>query len=105
MILYNVTINIDQDAHDAWLSWMKEVHIPDVLATGLFTEAHMHRVLAVDDGGLTYAVQYCAPDMDHYERYQEEHATRLQNEAHERFGGRFVAFRTLLETVHHDQVS
>ncbi|MDX9749598.1 MAG: DUF4286 family protein [Flavobacteriales bacterium] len=102
MILYNVTISIDLDAHDDWLAWMKEVHIPDMLATGLFTAAHLHRVLADDDGGLTYAVQYHAPDMAHYERYRDTHATRLQGEAEARFGGRFMAFRTLLERIHDD---
>jgi hypothetical protein len=100
MIVYNVTVNIDSDVHDAWLRWMKETHIPDVMATGLFVESRMHRVLADDDGGATYAIQYTAADMDHYERYRDEHAPRLQADAQARFGGRFVAFRTLLEVVH-----
>jgi hypothetical protein len=100
MIVYNVTVNIDMDAHEEWLAWMKEVHMPDVMATGQFVESRLHRVLAADEGGLTYAVQYTAPDMAHYERYRDEHAPRLQGDAHARFGGRFVAFRTLLEVVH-----
>ena len=100
MIVYNVTVNIDHEAHDAWLAWMKEVHIPDVMATGLFVESRLHRVLADDEGGITYAVQYTAADMAHYERYRDEHAARLQADAQDRFGGKFVAFRTLLEVVH-----
>lgn len=99
MIIYNVTISIDPDAHDAWLAWMRDEHIPRVLATGLFTEGRMLKVLADDDGGITYAVQYTAPDMPSYERYRDEHAPRLQAEAHARFGGRFQAFRTLLEAI------
>jgi hypothetical protein len=100
MIVYNVTVNIDHEAHDAWLEWMKEVHIPDVMATGMFVESRLHRVLADDEGGITYAVQYTAADMAHYERYRDEHAVRLQADAQARFGGKFVAFRTLLELVH-----
>lgn len=99
-IIYNVTVNIDHEVHDEWLAWMKEVHIPDVMATGLFMESRMHRVLADDEGGLTYAVQYTAPDMAHYERYRDEHAKRLQDDANARYGGRYAAFRTLLEVVH-----
>ena len=34
MYIYNVTTNIDESVHDEWLHWMKEIHIPDVLATG-----------------------------------------------------------------------
>lgn len=100
MIIYNVTVCVDHDAHDAWLAWMKQEHIPRVLATGLFIAGRMHRVLADDDGGITYAVQYTAADMAHYERYRDEHAERLMGEAHAAFGGRFHAFRTLLEVVH-----
>lgn len=99
MIVYNVTVNIDHDAHEAWVLWMRTTHIPEVMATGLFVESRMFRVLAEDEGGSTYAIQYTAPDMLHYERYRDEHAPRLQAAAHKEFGGRFAAFRTLLELV------
>ncbi|MBK8499745.1 MAG: DUF4286 family protein [Flavobacteriales bacterium] len=100
MIVYNVTISIDADAHDEWLTWMKDEHIPEVMSTGLFTDSRMMKVLADDDGGITYAIQYTAPDMAHYERYRDGHALRLQAKTQERYGGRFVAFRTLLQVVH-----
>lgn len=100
MIVYNVTVNIDGEVHDEWLSWMKDEHIPDVMSTGLFTDSRMCRVLADDDGGITYAIQYTAADMAHYERYRDGHAARLQAKTQARFGGRYVAFRTLLEVVH-----
>lgn len=99
MIIYNVTVSIDPDAHAAWMAWMRDEHIPRVLATGCFVEGRMLKVLADDDGGITYAIQYTAADMPAYERYRDEHAQRLQAEAHAAFGGRFHAFRTLLETV------
>lgn len=100
MIVYNVTINVDHEVHDAWLTWMKEEHLPDVMSTGLFVNSRMMRVLADDDGGITYAIQYTAADMVSYEQYRDEHAPRLQAKTQERFGGRFVAFRTLLQVVH-----
>ena len=100
MIIYNVTVNIDHDAHDAWVVWMQEEHIPEVMATGQFIESRMCRVMADDEGGKTYAIQYTAVDMEHYERYRDVHAGRLQAAANERFGGRFAAFRTLLHLVH-----
>lgn len=99
MILYNVTINIDHDAHDEWVRWMREEHIPEVMATGCFLEHRMSRVLVEDEGGITYAVQYACADMPTYERYRDELAPALQAKTQGRFGGRFVAFRTLLEVV------
>jgi hypothetical protein len=37
--------------------------------------------------------------MDMYERYKEEFAPALQADALQKFSGKFVAFRTLLEVV------
>lgn len=99
MIIYNVTVNVDLDAHDAWVHWMRTVHIPEVMATGHFVESRMFKVLADDEGGITYAVQYTAADMVQYELYRAMHSPRLQEAAHKEFGGRFAAFRTLLQHV------
>jgi hypothetical protein len=45
MIIYNITVNIDDSAHDEWLEWMKTEHIPQVLGTGKFEKATFSRVL------------------------------------------------------------
>lgn len=100
MILYNVTINIDNDVHDEWLRWMKEQHIPDVMATGLFIENKIARILAEEQGGKAYSIQYLVRDMETYERYQKEFAPKLQAEHSERYNGKFGAFRTLLHVIH-----
>ena len=61
MIIYNVTINIDDQVHDDWLSWMQSKHIPDMLATKKFVEAKMCNVLLEEVmGGSTYCIQYRA---------------------------------------------
>ena len=60
MILYNVTINIDATIQKEWLIWMKEIHIPKVMETGCFTENKVYRILAEEDGGMAYSIQYFA---------------------------------------------
>jgi hypothetical protein len=100
MILYNVTINIDPEVHDEWLGWMKQVHIPDVLQTGLFTEGRIMRVLsAASDEGHTYSVQYLLESMDHFREYEQKYAAALRQAHTERYRDKFVAFRTLLESA------
>lgn len=100
MIIYNVTINIEDDVHDEWLSWMKDKHIPDVLATGKFTHAKMTRVLVEEEmGGTSYSVQYTCPDKKTLERYYQENATALRSDGLKRFANKFVAFRTELEVI------
>jgi hypothetical protein len=99
MIIYNVTVNIEHDVHDEWLKWMKTEHIPDVMKTGFFIENRICKVLVDEEQGITYSIQYTAPDMQALETYQRDHAPRLQKEHSDRFANKFVAFRTLLEVV------
>lgn len=100
MVIYSVTVKVDLDAHDEWLTWMKEEHIADVLNTGKFVKHKFHRVLAEDErDGITYNVQYYAHGMSDYFDYREQHAADLQAKTLERFKDKFVAFRTLLKEV------
>lgn len=99
MFIYNVTINIDNSIHDTWLSWMKEEHIPAMLATGKFSGALMTRVLIEEEmGGLTYSVQYKTDSKASLEKYYAEDAETLRNQS-KAFEGKFVAFRTELQIV------
>ncbi|HET7360715.1 MAG TPA: DUF4286 family protein [Salinimicrobium sp.] len=99
MYIYNVTINIEDEAHDRWLEWMKKEHIPEMLETGKFTKALMTRVLVNEEiGGITYSVQYTTESKELLQKYYDENASgmRAKNKA---FEGKFVAFRTELEVV------
>ncbi|MEJ6738829.1 MAG: DUF4286 family protein [Cryomorphaceae bacterium] len=99
MYIYNVTINIDNSCHDDWKGWMVRIHIPEVLATGLFQECRFTRVMVEEEEGTTYSVQYLFKDMTNYQRYQQMYAPALQAKTQERYDGKFVAFRTLLELI------
>lgn len=100
MILYNVTVSVDEDIHQEWLRWMIEVHIPDVLSTGHFLENKVCRIEAFEEGGVSYAIQYLAKSRTDYETYQSIHAPRLQQDVLSRYPGKFVAFRTVMEVLH-----
>lgn len=100
MILYNVTVNVDLDVHEMWLVWMRNTHLPEVMATGHFLDARICRILSEGDSGVTYAVQYTCASMAEYERYRNEHAERLKAESEKYYGGKALAFRTLLEVIH-----
>lgn len=100
MILYNVTVNIEPDVHDDWLSWMKEKHIPDIMNTGLFRGHYMFRIISnPQEEGLTYCIQYFLDSVRDYEKYQEKYAPDLQQEFEERYRDKFVAARTIMKEV------
>lgn len=99
MIVYSVTVNIEDEAEKEWLEWMKQNHIPDVMNTGKFTSYRMLRVLSnqEDEAGQTYNIQYECASMKELDEYMNNHAPELQKEHSQKFSGKFVAFRTLLE--------
>jgi len=101
MIIYNVTINIEEEVHEEWLSWMKRDHIPAVMNTGLFLENRICKVITTDpeETGHTYAIQYSCTNMNDLEEYQKDHGPKLQQEHTDKYAGKFVAFRTLLSVV------
>ncbi len=99
MIIYNVTINVQEDIHDEWLKWMKEEHIPDMLDTKKFSKALMTRVMVQEPmGGITYSVQYTTESREMLQSYYDENAEDLRSRS-KAFEGKFVAFRTELEVI------
>lgn len=101
MIIYNVTVKVDHSIAESWLAWLKEEHIPDVIKTGCFTHAQILRLLEVDEtDGITYAVQYQTSSKELYNRYISDFAETLRNKAFDKWGNKFIAFRSVMMAVH-----
>ncbi len=100
MIIYNVTVNVDESIHEDWYAWMTEKHIPQVMETGKFVKAKLVKVLIVEEmGGTTYSVQYFTESKEKLEEYYKEHAPQLREEGARLFGDKMLAFRTELELL------
>ena len=101
MFIYNVTIKVEKAIAADWLQWLKDEHIPDLIATGCFSQATILRLLEIDDAeGPTYAVQYQAASRELYDRYIERYASIMRQKAFDKWGNRFIAFRSIMELVH-----
>lgn len=99
MIIYNVTVNIDESVHDEWLIWIK-AHIPQVLGTGKFEKATLSQVLVEEDmGGITYSIQYRSYSREALNAYYREDAERLRNDGIKKFADKMLAFRTELKII------
>ena len=100
MYVYNITIKIDPQIEADWIKWQKEEHIPEIMATGLFSEYRFFRLLEQDEtDGLTYIVQYFTSSLEQYKKYIEEFAPITRNNAIKKWGDRFVAFRTVMQSI------
>jgi hypothetical protein len=101
MIIYNVTTMVSNAVHDQWLAWMKEEHLPEIMATGLFERNQFMRLMDVDEQqGITYAVQFFASTKENYDSYISNHAPALRLKGTEKWGDQVVGFRTLMKIVH-----
>lgn len=88
------------DAANDWEKWMKNSHIPDVLATGFFKWARFSRLLSLDtEDGVTYSIQYSCNSMKELHNYQANFSQMLQKKHSEKFKEKFVAFRSVMEEI------
>ncbi len=99
MIIYNVTVSVEESISNDWLNWMKNKHIPEVIATGLFVKAQINRVITNADSNITFAVSYNCACMKDLHQYQIEFSTELQQKHIARYGDKAVAFRTIMEEI------
>ena len=100
MILYSVTVSIEPAAEAEWLRYMREKHIPEVLASACFSGYKMFKILTTQqEGECSYSIQYFCKNLDDFERYQRDFAKPLQADHSKHFENKAFAFRTLLELV------
>ena len=99
-IIYNVTTKVDASVSAGWLVWMKEEHIPEMIATGCFDDAVILQMIEVDDSeGPTFAVQYAAPSKALYNTYIRSFASSMQQKALQQWGNLIISFRSVLQVV------
>lgn len=100
MILYNVTLTLEHEIHDEWLDWMLHHHLDQVMATGMFLERRLSRLLVPENPDhVTYTAQYLCESQEKLDRYRSEFAPALQADGIQRFGDKMLAFRTVMEVV------
>ena len=99
MLLYNVTLIIEEAAAEEWLQWMTDIHIPEVMATNKFVSNRLLKVLDSPNEGVTYCAQYVLENEEDYQDYQDNFAPALQADLQAKFENRYVAFRSLMEFV------
>lgn len=101
MFVYNITIKIIHAIETDWISWQKQEHIPEIMATGHFTDYRFYKLMNDDEtDGLTYVVQYFAENKLDYEQYIELYAPGLRKKSFDKWGNQFIAFRTIMQDVH-----
>lgn len=99
MIVYNVTVKVENGIIDAWLEWI-QAHMPEVVGTGCFESFSFFELLEpkIDDQR-TFVIQYFAKTEEDYQRYLSDFASEMKEDGIKKFGEQFVAFRSLLKKM------
>lgn len=80
MITYEVTATVRADLADRFAQFMRDEHIPDLLATGAFVGASLGR-----SGETRFRIRYEARSRQALDAYLRDHAPRLRAHVLERF--------------------
>ena len=99
MILYNITSSVDPEVAEKWVAFMREQHMPDIMATGFFVKSQLLRLLNEEEDGCTYAAQFYCISVEQLEEYQQVAAPGLRADLETRFPGQYASFRTVLEVI------
>ena len=73
MIIYEITATVSNELIETYEKYMREIHIPDLLATGYFGKAYFTR-----SGENRYRIQYHAHDQKSLDNYLQKDAPRLR---------------------------
>lgn len=93
MIIYSVQIKIHASVIKKWEYWMQKQHIPDVMATKLFTKYHFLKDVKKPR---TYIIQYEAENIENYKKYKKLFAKSLQADHDKVFKKNYQATRSIL---------
>ena len=97
MIVYEVNLEFDVAIAAAYRAWLA-THIQQILELPGFVSAQVHEVVdplpTAGRNGLS--VRYVVRDLESFESYQRDHASRLRADGLERFGEEGVRIRRRL---------
>lgn len=93
-LVYEVTAVVELEMAEGWERYMRERHIPDVLATGCFTRASLARAT-----GGRYLIRYQLDSRADLDRYLAQAAPALRAEFAARYPGGVALTRETWELL------
>jgi hypothetical protein len=79
-IIYEITATVSDKLADDYAKYMREAHIPDLLATGYFSEVFLTRA-----GENRFRIQYHAHNQNSLDEYLKRDAARLRQDFADHF--------------------
>ncbi len=98
MLVYTLTVNVEESVSADWLSWMKEEFLLPMMQTHSFERYNFFKVLH-DTDGHTFTFQFFCKDLNSFEHFELNFKASLLKSLSDSFPGKVVYFNTLLEQM------
>ncbi|MDE3213204.1 MAG: DUF4286 family protein, partial [Bacteroidota bacterium] len=93
MLIQNNTYKVDPGIVSEWYRWQREVCIPEIMKTGLFSEYRCYELLDMEEtDGKTYVIQFWAKDKKDHDRFVREYDRDFEKWSLDNWGHRIVRF-------------
>jgi hypothetical protein len=100
MFIYNITVKVENEILNEWMQWQKEIHIPEMIATGCFYDHRFYKLLEhEEEDGKTFVIQFYANSKNEYDNYVENFAEQLRQKSIAKWKDHVISFNTLLQNV------
>lgn len=100
MTVHNITTKVSWQSEEKWLKWYQEVHISEILKTGLISDCKIFRLLEHDDeNGPTYTAQFFFSTMEKYEDYIHNYSPALRKKSSDKWMGQCVSFYSVMQLI------
>ena len=99
MVIYNVTSHVESSVEKSWLNWIKETHLPEMIATKKFKAAKIFKIISKNVKGVSYTAPHYSYDKKSLKQYQNCFAAKLREDDVNKFGDPILSFRIELELI------
>lgn len=100
MVIYNITYSIPVNKEKDWLTWMKKVHIPEIMENGCYLKYQIVQLLEVhDEDSAAFAVQFYAESKEKHMEFIAQHQATFKLKSSREWGDEVLSFGTLMQIV------
>jgi hypothetical protein len=99
MILYNVTLILENEIQNDCLCWLQKMQIPKAMDTGYFISNRLLKVLDSPNEGLTYCIQFVSESVQKLNEFKQKHGGILESDIPQEFNNKLVIFPSIMEFI------
>ena len=97
MLLFNVTVIVEEASATEWLNWMKDIHIPQLMETESFVSYRLLKIVDSPNEGVSYCVQFVAENQEKHQNYLDLHEQHFIGDMYAKYPNKLVTFSTLMD--------